>query len=88
MYNVYGSQNEFVDSVRRVFILRMRSLGQNGPLWRDAVFAVARIEKHNLSLELNNKQKIPLLPQSANDLLDTEQKKKNLSGDECYGLET
>ena len=43
MYNVYGSQNEFVDSVTRVFILRMRSLGQNGPLRRDAVFAVARI---------------------------------------------
>ena len=43
VYNVYGSQNEFVDSVTGVFILRMRSLGQNGPLRRDAVFAVARI---------------------------------------------
>ena len=43
VHNVYGSQNEFVDSVTRVFILRMRSLGQNGPLRRDAVFAVARI---------------------------------------------
>ena len=44
VYNVYGSQNEFVDSVTGVFILRMRSLGQNGPLRRDAVIAVARIE--------------------------------------------
>ena len=44
VYNVYGSQNEFVDSVTRVFILRMRSLGQNGPLRQDAVFAVARIK--------------------------------------------
>ena len=43
MYNVYGSQNKFVDSVTRAFIRRMRSLGQNGPLRRDAVFAVARI---------------------------------------------
>ena len=43
VYYVYGSQNEFVDSVTRVFILRMRSLGQNGPLQRDVVFAVARI---------------------------------------------
>ena len=33
----------FVDSDTSVFILRMRSLGQNGPLRRDAVFAVARI---------------------------------------------
>ena len=40
---VYGNQNEFVDSVTRVFILRICSLGQNGPLRRDAVFAVARI---------------------------------------------
>ena len=44
VYNVYGSQNEFVSSVTRVFILRLHSLGQNGPLRRDAVFAVARIE--------------------------------------------
>ena len=29
VYNVYGSQNEFVERVTRVFILRMRSLGQN-----------------------------------------------------------
>ena len=43
VYNVYGSQNEFVNRVARVFILRMRSLGQNGPLRRDAVFVVARI---------------------------------------------
>ena len=43
VYNVYGSQNEFVDSVIRVFILRMRSLGQNGSLRLDAVFRVARI---------------------------------------------
>ena len=31
VYNVYGSQNEFVERVTRVFILRMRSLGQNRP---------------------------------------------------------
>ena len=46
VYNVYGSQNEFVDSVTRVFILRMCRLcssGQNGPLRWDAVFAVAKI---------------------------------------------
>ena len=43
MYNVYGSQNEFVERVTRVFILRMRSLEQNGPVRRDTVFAVARI---------------------------------------------
>ena len=40
---VYGSQNEFVERVTRVFILRMRSFGQNGPLRRDTVFAVARL---------------------------------------------
>ena len=28
VYNVYGSQNEFVEQVTRVFILRMRSLGK------------------------------------------------------------
>ena len=43
VYNVYGSQNEFVERVTRIFILRMRSLGLNGPLLRDTVFAVARI---------------------------------------------
>ena len=43
VYDVYGSQNEFVERVTRVFILRMRSLGQNGPLRRITVFAVARI---------------------------------------------
>ena len=43
MYNVYGSQNEFVERVTRIFILRMRSLRQNGPLRRITVFAVARI---------------------------------------------
>ena len=32
MYNGYGSQNEFVERVTRVFILHMRSLGQNHPL--------------------------------------------------------
>ena len=48
VYNVYGSQNEFVERVTRVFILRMRSLGQNGPLRRDTVLAVARIETHIL----------------------------------------
>ena len=42
VYNVYGSQNEFVERVTRVFILRMRNLGQNGPLRRITVFAVAR----------------------------------------------
>ena len=45
VYNVYGSQNEFVERVTRVFILRMRSLGQNRPLRQNTVFAVARI--HN-----------------------------------------
>ena len=44
MYNVYGSQNEFVERVTRVFILCMRSLGQNGPLRQNTVFAVTRIE--------------------------------------------
>ena len=43
VYNVYGSQNEFVERITRAFILRMRSLGQNGPLRRITVFAVARI---------------------------------------------
>ena len=43
VYNVYGSQNEFVERVTRLFILRMRSLGENGPLRRITVFAVARI---------------------------------------------
>ena len=32
VYNVYGSQNEFVERVTRVFILRMGSLGQSRPL--------------------------------------------------------
>ena len=49
VYDVYGSQNEFVDSVTRVFILRMRSFGQNGPLRRDAIFAVAKIAKLEFS---------------------------------------
>ena len=40
---VYGSQNEFVERVTREFILRMRSLGQHGPLRRITVSAVARI---------------------------------------------
>ena len=43
VYNVYGSLNEFVKRVTREFILRMRSLGQNGPLRRITVSAVARI---------------------------------------------
>ena len=43
VYNVYGSQNEFVECVTRIFILRMRSLGQNGPLRQITVFAVVRI---------------------------------------------
>ena len=42
---VYGSQNEFVERVTRAFILRMRSLGKNGPLRRNTVFAVARIKQ-------------------------------------------
>ena len=41
VYDVYGNQNEFVEPVTRVFILRMRSLGQNGPLRWKTVFAVA-----------------------------------------------
>ena len=44
VYNVYGSQNEFVECVTRGFTLRMRSLGLNGPLRRKTVFAVARIK--------------------------------------------
>ena len=43
VYNVHGSQNEFVERVTRVFILRMRSIRQNCPLQRNTVFAVARI---------------------------------------------
>ena len=43
VYNVYGSQNEFVERVTRVFIMRMHSIGQNGPLRRNNVFVVARI---------------------------------------------
>ena len=43
MYNVYGSQNEFVKRITRVFILRMRSLGQNGPLQRKTISVVASI---------------------------------------------
>ena len=45
VYNVYGSQNEFVERITRGFILRMCSLGLNinGPLRRKTVFAVARI---------------------------------------------
>ena len=43
VYNVYGSQNEFVEHITRVFILRMRSRGQNGPLRLSIVFAVASI---------------------------------------------
>ena len=35
VYYVYGSQNEFVERVTRPFILRMRSLGQNGPSTTD-----------------------------------------------------
>ena len=44
VYYVYGSQNEFVERVTRIVILRMRNLGQNGPLRRNSVSAVARIE--------------------------------------------
>ena len=41
--NVYGGQNEFVERVTRVFILCMRRLGQNRPLWQKTIFAVARL---------------------------------------------
>ena len=44
VYNVYGSQNAFVESVTRAFILRMRSLEENCHLRWNRVFAVARIE--------------------------------------------
>ena len=57
VYNVYGSQNEFVVHVTRVFILHMRNLGQNGPLRRNNVSAVARI-KTNESILLHNVKKI------------------------------
>ena len=43
VYNVYGSQNEFVKRVTRVFILHMRSLGQKSASTTYIVFAVARI---------------------------------------------
>ena len=46
VYNVYGSQNEYVERVTRIFILRMRSLGQNGTLRRITVFAVVRINAY------------------------------------------
>ena len=52
MYNVCGSQNEFVERVTREFILRMRSLGQNGPLRRITVSAVARIEVDQIGLNI------------------------------------
>ena len=45
VYTVYGSQNEFVERVTRVSILRMRSLGQSRPLRQNAVFAVDPICK-------------------------------------------
>ena len=44
VYNVNGSQNEFVERVTREFILRMRIIGQNGPLRQITINAVARIE--------------------------------------------
>ena len=61
VYNVCGSQNEFVDSVTRVFILGMCSLEQNGPLRRDAVFAVAIMhaqagKKCKASLEISESE--------------------------------
>ena len=49
VYNVYGSPNEFVERVTRVFILHIRSLGQSCPLRRNTVFAVARIERNPFS---------------------------------------
>ena len=44
VYNVYGSQNECVERVTRVFILRMRSLGQNGPLQWKTLCVVTSIQ--------------------------------------------
>ena len=44
VYNVYGSQNEFFEHFTRVVILRICSLGQNGPPQRNTIFAVARID--------------------------------------------
>ena len=41
--NVHGSQSEFVERVTRVFILRMCSRGENGPLRRKTVCTVASI---------------------------------------------
>ena len=49
VYNVYGSQNDSVQRVTRVFILRIGSLGQNHPLRWNTVFAVARIEVQEFS---------------------------------------
>ena len=43
VYDVYGSQNEFVERVTRIVILRIRNFGKNCPLWRNNVSAVARI---------------------------------------------
>ena len=45
VYNVYGSQNEFVDSVTRVSFCACTVLGQNGPLRRDANICGSEIAK-------------------------------------------
>ena len=44
MYNVCGSQNDFVERVTRVFILRVLRLGQDRPQRRKTVIAVARMD--------------------------------------------
>ena len=44
--------SEFVERVPREFILRMRSLGQNGPLRWITVSAVARITVNELYFAL------------------------------------
>ena len=58
VYIVYGSQNEFVESVTQVFILRMllrmRSLGQNGPLRWSTVFAVVRIDDPSNQISIHH----------------------------------
>ena len=46
--NVYGKP-EWVCRTCHKIILRMSSIGQNGPLRRNNVFAVARIMKHDQS---------------------------------------
>ena len=85
MYNVYGSQNDFVNSVTGVFILCMRSLGQNGPLRRDAVFAVARIELMYLCMQVlerdeSSKHLERRLQQAEDRILSKEDEVNDLQG--------